>query len=478
MSNTNQEHVWLPLWARVLDGVAVAAGLISIAVLLSGGFVLGRVGPFRISSHSVLRPLLVAVALVAIRHALAPAFPLHRRIADWIEPFSRDSIAAFTLAALVSRIAVLLVGYAAVLTIGLAQPYGFALSPDPLLNLPGRYDAGWYGMIALEGYHFDGRFGTQQNIAFFPAYPMLLRVVGFAVGAFEDGVSRDLRMARALWGGVIISVLAFVWAVSYFARLARETIGDANVPAAVSLLAAYPFAVFFSTPYAESLFLLGSVAAFYHFRRHEWLAAALWGALVGLTRPNGCLLSIVLACVAVEQLWRAPAYRKGAYSLPRAILSAAAPTVAVLAYSAYIRHLTGAWFGWAYAHEAWGRTFGGLTSFELLFEWIRDGVLMQMAGAAPVRALNALGAMFAFAMLWPAFRRVGLGGGALILVNVLPPILAGGAISMGRFTSTIFSIFLALAAILPRPLVMPVVAVFAIFQGLAAVLFFTWRELF
>ena len=56
-------------------------------------------------------------------------------------------------------------------------------------------------------------------------------------------------------------------------------------------MAAYPFAVFFSAPYTEALFVLGAVAAFYHFRRAEWLQAAAWGLLVGLTRPNGCFLS-------------------------------------------------------------------------------------------------------------------------------------------------------------------------------------------
>ena len=66
----------------------------------------------------------------------------------------------------------------------------------------------------------------------------------------------------------------------------------------------------------------------------------------------------------------------------------------------------------------------------------------------------------------------------LIVVNVLPPLLAGGVLSMGRVTSTLFPIFLALAAILPRTMVAPVVISFAVIQGLASVLFFTWRELF
>ena len=75
-----------------------------------------------------------------------------------------------------TRLAVLVVGYFAVLTIG-SDPtkIGFQLSPDPVVDLPGRFDAGWYGGIALEGYSFQGRFDRQQNVAFFPAFPLLMR---------------------------------------------------------------------------------------------------------------------------------------------------------------------------------------------------------------------------------------------------------------------------------------------------------------
>jgi hypothetical protein len=45
-------------------------------------------------------------------------------------------------------------------------------------------------------------------------------------------------------------------------------------------------------------------------------------------------------------------------------------------------------------------------------------------------------------------------------------------------TSTLFPLFIALAAILPETFVTPVVLSFAIAQGLVAALFFTWRPMF
>ncbi len=83
-----------------------------------------------------------------------------------------------------SRVGVLGVGYLAVVTIGFApSATGLELSADPLLNLPARFDAGWYGGIALDGYCFEGRFDKQQNVAFFPALPLLMRAVGYPLGA-------------------------------------------------------------------------------------------------------------------------------------------------------------------------------------------------------------------------------------------------------------------------------------------------------
>ena len=54
----------------------------------------------------------------------------------------------------------------AVVTLGVSKTAGFALSTDPLDNLPAQFDAGWYG-VALDGYQWDQQFGRQRNIAFF-----------------------------------------------------------------------------------------------------------------------------------------------------------------------------------------------------------------------------------------------------------------------------------------------------------------------
>jgi hypothetical protein len=64
------------------------------------------------------------------------------------------------------------------------------------------------------------------------------------------------------------------------------------------------------------------------------------------------------------------------------------------------------------------------------------------------------------------------------LINVIPPMLAGGVLSLGRLSATLFPAFIALAAITSPRVTLALITAFAIGQGLAAAIFFTWRPLF
>src|SRR5262249_35474050 len=125
------------------------------------------------------------------------------------------------------------------------------------------------------------------------------------------------------------------------------------------------------------------------------------------------------------------------------LLAVAAPVAGMLVYSAYVHHVTGAWFGWARLHEAWGRSYGGLAPVTRAYGWITDEGLLQVVENVPYDTLNSLGLLFALGMLWPAWRRLGLAYAVFILINIVPPMLAGGVLSMGRISATIFPMFLA-----------------------------------
>src|SRR4029079_18704658 len=120
---------------------------------------------------------------------------------------------------LMTRPAVFVIAIAAVATIGITSTPGFVLSRDPVANLPARFDAGWYGGIALDGYYWDNTFRRQRNIAFFPAMPLLMRPVGAVLGMYDDTFSHERRALRALWAGTVVSLVAFFWALVYVSRL-------------------------------------------------------------------------------------------------------------------------------------------------------------------------------------------------------------------------------------------------------------------
>jgi hypothetical protein len=470
-----------PPGARAAD--AAAAVLVALTLWIATGSgsryqIFDLVITFR---RFVLLPY-AAMSVLVVRHILWPrpsALRYLKTAHAWI--LARPDFAAALRASVATRPTVLLVGFFAVIAIGLPVTPNFMPSSDPLANLPARYDAGWYGGIALSGYTRAHTFEIQRNTAFFPAMPLLMRQLGTVYGMRYPTVSRDLKMLRTLWAGVVISIAAFLWAMHYLVRLGRELIGPERAASAALLLAAYPFAVFFSAPYTESLFLLGSLGAFYHFRRGEWLSSSCWGLLVGLTRPNGCFVSVPLAILAAQQVYehRATLTPSGAFKAAGVRLATAAmPGVGMLAFTSYLYVLTGVWLAWSRSHAAWGRTYQGWTPFMNAYDWLHDEPILHVITNVPFNTLNALGVLFGLALTYPVFRRLGAAWGVFVLINLLPPLFAGGVLSMGRLTSTLFPLFLALAVLLPPRAVASWVAAFAMAQGFCASLFFTWRALY
>ena len=157
----------------------------------------------RLAVTSPWRVLIWAVALIGIRHALVRRDPLYRRFVigvEWLRTSAEFSAAWPTFIS--TRLAVLLVGYFAVVTIGYPMPnVPNRVSSNEFLNLASRWDTGWYLMIAVRGYEWDPNLAHQQNIAFFPAYPMLMRVGGRLLG--QQPLLAERHLTRRLFGAML-----------------------------------------------------------------------------------------------------------------------------------------------------------------------------------------------------------------------------------------------------------------------------------
>lgn len=487
----------LPWHARVLDVATWAAASIVASALLFGGFQLRAAG-LRVSMQSPWRVILVLALLVAVRHLLVRQPNVLQRVTRAWSRWRRDpAVIESARVFVLMRLPVIVAGYFAVLIVGYPvnnQP-PFRVSRDELINLPARWDGGWYRHIAMDGYAFDAAIKGQQNIAFFPAYPMMMRYGGVLLGARAPADVRgsvntvelrsraDERTAIAGW---LVALGASGLALVYLFRFARETLGGEAPAGALWLISAYPFAFYFGALYTEGLFLLGSVAALYHFRRLEYAPAIAWGLLVGLTRPNGCFLSVPLGVMALQQSFfprtlaaADPPARPGLAGFLPAILVAAMPGVGMLIFTGWLYEFTGQAFAWMKAHAAWGRTFQGV---EVLLtermQAISEQGLYQYSRSAPLEALYVVPTIVALASTWPVARRLGLGYAVLILLTILPPLAAGGFLSMGRIISTIFPVFVYWGWRLSPTWRVYVAMMFLALQGMLASAFYTWYPVF
>jgi len=480
----------VPAIAKVADAAAVLLLLSALSAAVYGGFRFNP-GPFRISMTSPARLFLMGAALLALRHWFIRRGPLHRRllngvIGGWRSPDLRAAVVPFV----ATRLMVLIVAYFAVVTIRFPlEGSRFRLSENEWLNLPARWDTGWYLAIAADGYDFVTQIRGQQSVAFFPAYPALMRFTGALAGARPSGVygSREDVVYRRtlLHAGLLISLAAFLWALVYLFRLARDLLDEERAHVAVMLLAAYPFAVFYSAAYTESLFLLASVGALYHLRRDELAAAGAWGLLAGATRPNGFFMSLLLTVAILEgERGKGTGARTSFFKRPPSEIAprlavVAMPIAGMLLFTVYLYAETGQWFLWAQAQTAWGRTFRGVTTLLSEHYWYLTGHGFDRYTAdLAIDILNGLGVVFTLGLLWPMWRRFGLAFPAYVAATVLPPLFAGGLLSMGRVTSVLFPTFLTLAAIVPPRHLAAWTAAFALLQGLIAAMFFTWRGLY
>lgn len=440
--------------------------LLVLSVLLFGGF-REYIGGVRISVRSADRLLLVALVLSGVRHLLQPRPSMLTTVREtWARLGASAAFAAAWPAYVATRATVLLIGYLAVVTIGIVPgTERFRVSDNPLENLLARWDAQWYLLIADEGYQWNGDVRQEQNVVFFPIFPAAMRLIGPAVGD------------QWLLAGLILALAAFLPALVYVYRLALQHMSAERARYAVWLLAAYPFAVYYGAPYTESFYLLGAVATFYHASRGEYWPAAGWGLFLALCRPNGFFIALPVGLFVLQRAWSERRITAAA------LAACVAPGVGVLLYTLYLYALFGDGLAWMKGQAAWGRVFVGVgPSLQVLFFDRFNTIFHEGFGyyisTNPYDFLHTCAAIFVLASLWPCWRRFGPAYAVFVAINIVPPLVMGGMMSIGRMTSVLFPVFFWLAAAVPERYLLAVVAGFAVGQGLIAALFFTWRPMF
>ena len=361
-----------------------------------------------------------------------------------------------------TRLPILLLGAIAVTIVGtIPAPTAEALwrvSSNELVNLQARWDTDFYHQIATVGYRWDPSAFLHQNVVFFPLYPLLMRWGGALLGG------------HPLLAGTVISLAAFAGAIALLYRMTVLELGEEKAWPVILLLSTYPFALFYSVVYTESLFLFLTVGAFYAMRRRYLLLATLAGFAAGLTRPNGFWLAVPLLWLATRGAEGRGG--RGGRDVP-AILAALAPLAGVAIFSAYLSVRFGDALAWMHGQAAWGMPLLGRGPAP---DPVRTAEDLRLKASEVIVYAGDIAAFFlAATSILPVARRVGAAYGLWIAINIFPPVAAHLFISLGRFTSVLFPLFFWLALVVPRRRVAWLAGVFAVCQAILAVCFFLWR---
>ena len=305
----------------------------------------------------------------------------------------------------------------------------------PVLDVWFRYDSGWYYGIALGGYGYIP--GEQSSVAFWPTYPMAIRLFDDLVGS--TGLAGFLITVVS---GLSAALLFFLWCRRFLPR--RSTI------VAVAVLLLYPYSLFlYGAVYADALFLVVALGAFLLLESgHPWLAG-LVGALATAGRPVGVVLVVGLVIRAVEL---AAARRNEPASSPRAAVLGAIRAVrfrdagVLLSALGFVAWLTYLWvrfdepFAFAEVESApgWDLDPGPRTWFKIAFF---GTLILGPYSGIPRLLIPAIFVLIALVLVYWVRRRFGWGYAAYAFLAVLlPAISTKDFMGTGRYLLAAFPV--------------------------------------
>jgi hypothetical protein len=307
-----------------------------------------------------------------------------------------------------------------------------------------RFDGGWYRYIAENGYFFTDA-SQQSPVAFFPAYPLAMRVVDAIVG-------------DPILAGMIVTFACGLGAAVLFHAWTRDRFDEATARTALLVLLLYPYAWFlFGAVYGDALFLVAAIGAFVLLERDRPVLAGLAGAVATATRPVGLAVVVGLVLLALA--------RRGGWRRWRDLRARDAGVLLSLGglvgwcVFLWVRFGDPLLFSRIQGAQGWDQGDGPRTWFKVTFFqrlknlplWLSDAVMgtnthhpnpwTESAYSLGV-ILQALCLLGAIALVPLVVRRLGWAYGAYVLTLVLIPLLGTKDFQgVGRYVLAAFPCF-------------------------------------
>jgi Gpi18-like mannosyltransferase len=129
--------------------------------------------------------------------------------------------------------------------------------------------------LIYEGYRYSN--GKQSNIAFFPLYPLVVKLL------MSIGIPFDIA-------GTLISNMCFLIALLIFYHWIDRMYGTAISRWTIAVMSWFPMSLFCSVTYTESCFLLLTISTLICFENRQYMGASFLGMLAMSARPPGLVL--------------------------------------------------------------------------------------------------------------------------------------------------------------------------------------------
>lgn len=285
-----------------------------------------------------------------------------------------------------------------------------------IVELHNRWDSYWYLDIVKNGYYVrDGQYSL-ANIAFFPVYPALIKIVGTLIGG------------NFVLAGWLISMAFLFLSAIFLYKLVKVFHPKIDPELPVIFLLAFPTAFFLNVIYTESLFLFISLACFYYCFKKNFLWAGIFGFAGAITHSNGVFLFIPISW----EYWRSFGWKINKNSW--ALITVPIGSAIIPIYHYFKFHNLFLFFQY---EGRWGRNFSVNWDHLQFFSHPADvNIFMDIAFT-----------LLAIIATYFIFKKISALYGFYMLGTILSALTSGTMMSMGRYLLALFPIFILLASV-------------------------------
>jgi Gpi18-like mannosyltransferase len=289
-----------------------------------------------------------------------------------------------------------------------------------------RWDSGWYNDIVKNGYSYDPN--QQSNVAFFPLYPLLVKLIA-AITSLDEPIA-----------ALLLSNLCLVIALFFVYKISSIYLSKKGSDRVLVLMLLFPTSFFYSSFYTESLYLLVISASFYFFLNKKYLLSGIWGCLATLVRVPGLLL---LFSFGFELGWN---YFTKKEKLTKEIFYLLLIPCGLIAYMLFLYFKFKEPLAFLTIQKLWGRSDNIFPLITLIIAFKNINFLFPKDPANAINFLDFFFSVSFLGLLIVALIKNLLNSSLLVFsfLSILLPLTTGTTISIMRYILPLFPIFIVL----------------------------------